>query len=289
MQTLAQPATTATTTLTTLSAGADLPAGYADAIKALAECDRIDECQDWADRAAALASYARQAKDETLLNYATRIKARASRRCGELAKQIEPKRGANQNIEADGRPKVGRLAEANGAGLSVHQLKQSISVANVPSEDFERQVESETPPTVTALADQGRRCYPYRIRNRKHDPRRVIGGTASEIFSSISTFETLVEQLFGGTRRALRAAAITAAEATEWATDLTQSLEPITRLRDCLIQHAKDMSGTSTEDSPPQNETPAEVTTTSAGATFHAHRQETKHGHRARAMRRDAT
>jgi hypothetical protein len=31
------------------------------------ECSRIDECKDWADRAAALASYAKQADDETRL------------------------------------------------------------------------------------------------------------------------------------------------------------------------------------------------------------------------------
>jgi hypothetical protein len=48
--------------------------------------------------------------------YADRIKARVIRRCGELAKLIEPKRGANQNIKAGGRPKVGRKAAANGAG-----------------------------------------------------------------------------------------------------------------------------------------------------------------------------
>jgi hypothetical protein len=33
------------------------------------------------------------------------------------------------------------------------QLKQSIRLANVPQADFERQVKSEKPPTVTALAD----------------------------------------------------------------------------------------------------------------------------------------
>jgi hypothetical protein len=42
------------------------------------------------------------------------------------------------------------------AGLSRHQIKQALRVANVPKEDFERQVESDNPPTVTALAEQGR-------------------------------------------------------------------------------------------------------------------------------------
>jgi hypothetical protein len=64
--------------------------------------------------------------------------SRAVRRCGELAKRIEPARGANQNIREGGRPKVGRQAAANGAALSPHQPKQAIRVANVSREDFER-------------------------------------------------------------------------------------------------------------------------------------------------------
>ena len=40
-----------------------------------------------------MASYARQAKDESLRKQADRIQARAIRRCGELLKQIEPDKG----------------------------------------------------------------------------------------------------------------------------------------------------------------------------------------------------
>jgi hypothetical protein len=73
------------------------------------------------DKAKALASYAKQANDETLHRYADRIKARAIRRCGQLVKQIEPKH--------TGRPKNGRgtspnsrLAAAKAAGLFNHQI-----------------------------------------------------------------------------------------------------------------------------------------------------------------------
>ena len=54
---------------------------------AIAQCAKVDECKTWADRAEAIASYARQAADETLLKHATRIKARAIQRCGELLRQ----------------------------------------------------------------------------------------------------------------------------------------------------------------------------------------------------------
>ena len=74
---------------------AKLPTVYIEAQKALATCQKIDECKQWADKAAAIASYAKQAQDQTLMDTATRIKARAIRRCGELLKQIESQSSAN--------------------------------------------------------------------------------------------------------------------------------------------------------------------------------------------------
>jgi hypothetical protein len=63
--------------------------------RAIAECSRIDECQTWADKAEAMASYAKQSKDDSLRKMADRIQARAIRRCGELLKQIEPAKGGH--------------------------------------------------------------------------------------------------------------------------------------------------------------------------------------------------
>lgn len=68
---------------------APLPAVYERATKALAECSRIDECQSWANKAEALASCARQSKDDSLRKMADRIQARAIRRCGELLSEQE--------------------------------------------------------------------------------------------------------------------------------------------------------------------------------------------------------
>jgi hypothetical protein len=45
---------------------------------------------------------------------------------------------------------------AERAGISEHQRKQAVRVANVPREQFDAAVESETPPTVTALAEMGK-------------------------------------------------------------------------------------------------------------------------------------
>jgi hypothetical protein len=64
---------------------------------------------------------------------------------GELAKRIEPAKGGDRgNAATGGRPPIGsRKSAGRDAGLSSHQLKQAIRVANVPKEEFERQVESQ--------------------------------------------------------------------------------------------------------------------------------------------------
>jgi hypothetical protein len=136
---------------------AQLPALYESAKIALSECSRIDECQQWADKAAAMASYAKQSKDETLHRYADRIKARAITRCGELLKAIQPANGANQNIKEGALPNVTREQAAADAGLSEHQRKTALRVANVDPEVREALIESDNPPTITALADLGKK------------------------------------------------------------------------------------------------------------------------------------
>lgn len=138
-------------------ATAQLPARYEAAKLALAECSNIDECKDWSDKAQALASYAKQSQDSELEKHAQRIRARAVRRCGELLKEIEKGHGQNQNNSGDAPTKVlTRKEAATQAGLSKDQAVQSIRVANVPESDFESQVECDNPPTITALAEQGK-------------------------------------------------------------------------------------------------------------------------------------
>jgi hypothetical protein len=105
---------------------------------------------------AALASYARQAEDGTLLHHAMRIQGRAVRRAGELLKEIEPANGVRTDL---GRATTRGSAAAE-AGMTEHQRKTALRVANIPPDDFESAVESDAPPTVTALAEMGRRPRP---------------------------------------------------------------------------------------------------------------------------------
>jgi len=146
-------------------ATAKLPQAYERAKDALLKCSTIDECAEWKNKAEAIASYARQADDETLLHTAQRIKARAIRRCGELLKAIEPAKGGDRgNAATGGRLPVGetRKSVATSAGLSKDQQKQALRVASIPEREFERAVESPRPPTVTELAKQGTKQAPSR-------------------------------------------------------------------------------------------------------------------------------
>lgn len=137
--------------------GARLPAVYQAARDALQECSRIDECKDWADKAEALASYARQSQDDTLRKLCDRIQARAIRRAGELLTTLDGS-GTRTDLQPhDGTVTRLRTTAAKEAGLSERQRVTAVRVANVPEPEFERLVESDEPPTVTQLADIGRR------------------------------------------------------------------------------------------------------------------------------------
>lgn len=149
------------TTLPSISS-APLPVLYENAKRALAECSRIDECQTWANKAEAMASYARQAKDDGMRKMADRIQARAIRRCGELLKQIEPSKGGRPSNETQDAAvqRFTRTDVATEAGLSERQRKTALRVASIPEDAFIAAVESANPPTVTALAKQGTQPRP---------------------------------------------------------------------------------------------------------------------------------
>jgi hypothetical protein len=88
---------------------------------------------------------------------ADRIQARAIRRCGELLEKIRPARGGDRRSKSTGgHPPVGRAKVAAKAGMSEHQRKTALRVANVPKAEFEEAVESPNPPTVTELAERGK-------------------------------------------------------------------------------------------------------------------------------------
>jgi len=133
-----------------------LPASYVAARTALAECQSVDECKDWADKAAALAAYAKQAEDIELEQMAARIRARAMRRAGELLKQFDGRPDNYKRQKEDALHLPSQTRAASEAGFSEWQAKNAVRIANIPADDFDRQVEGNSPPTITTLAEQGK-------------------------------------------------------------------------------------------------------------------------------------
>lgn len=137
---------------------APLPVRYERARTEIAAAASLDECAEWTSKAAALASYARQAKDDSLLAAATRIKARAIRRSGELLREIPGRAGGRGPSQQAQRSE--RAQAAKDAGLSNRQFKDAVRVAKVPATEFEEAIESDAPPSIEELAERGTKKKP---------------------------------------------------------------------------------------------------------------------------------
>lgn len=133
---------------------------YEQARTALAEAHRVDEVKDIRDKAEAMAAYARQAKDSELIQYATEIKVRAERRCGELLAVTEKNRGAagvgTSAVQRDDRTPP-TLEEM---GLTKNESSRYQQLAAMPVEHFETAV-------ATAKATAGEVTTAFMLRQAK--------------------------------------------------------------------------------------------------------------------------
>lgn len=110
---------------------------YEAARSALAECRRIDEVKDIRDKAEAMAAYARQAKDTEMIQWATEIKVRAERRCGEMLTVAEKNTGGNPNLSKHATGSPPTLADI---GLTRNESSRYQQLAAMPAEHFETAV-----------------------------------------------------------------------------------------------------------------------------------------------------
>lgn len=75
---------------------------------------------------------------------------------GELIEAVEPATKHNAKKQSGDAPTLlSRRKVAKDAGLTKDQQVQAVRVARVPEDQFNEQVESDTPPTVTSLAAVG--------------------------------------------------------------------------------------------------------------------------------------
>lgn len=143
---------------------AQLPVNYKAAKTAIAECARLDECKDWSDKAAAMATYAKQIGDKSLLNDAKRIILRARERIGELLLEY---------------PKGGRQKIADAHGVSKAHVGISVAIARVPKKTRDIEIDSSPPIQEYALARMGQKVRPRFEPDPQHKRYEVDGQIAA--------------------------------------------------------------------------------------------------------------
>jgi DNA N-6-adenine-methyltransferase (Dam) len=118
---------------------------YDAACRALAEAVAIDDVKDIRDKAMAMQVYARQAKDETLIQNATKIRLRAERRTGEmlieLAERNERQKPGDASGGGDGSRAQPLPPKLSDLGISKTQSSRWQQLAALNAETFEAKVE----------------------------------------------------------------------------------------------------------------------------------------------------
>lgn len=112
---------------------------YEAARVALKEASQIDEVKDIRDKAQALAAYARQAKNDDMIVWATEIKLRAERRAGEMLAETERAKGGNPKLTPTLGEGVGNPTLAD-VGLTAKQSSSFQAIAAIPEDKFEEAV-----------------------------------------------------------------------------------------------------------------------------------------------------
>ena len=130
---------------------------------AIAECHRIDDAKDIADKALALVAYARKANDPALERQMAEIRLHARRRLGELSAALETVQGENlPNVPASGRTAKAEALAA--AGLSKTEAHRCEQIARVPAEVYAEYIATKAAEGKAVTADEVTRIVGKRQR-----------------------------------------------------------------------------------------------------------------------------
>lgn len=121
---------------------------YERMIEAIADCHSVDECKETANRAEALAAYARQVRDDGSLKQYLEIKIRAWRRIGELLCEvvgIEPTTatGYGGSVRSPSVPNdaLRRMRATFTCDLTDLEIRRAVAVASIDGDFFEQQAQ----------------------------------------------------------------------------------------------------------------------------------------------------
>jgi hypothetical protein len=140
---------------------------YDLACKAIAEAATVDEVKHFHDEAAAIAAYARQAKNRELEAQCVEIRMRATRRIGEMMREQKRSIGLNSGAIRRGgmSPPRDERPTLESQGITKDLAKAARALGDLPEERFEARV-AEAPPRNSALpCGSTRICSPHSSSN----------------------------------------------------------------------------------------------------------------------------
>jgi hypothetical protein len=131
-----------------------LPQEYEMAVVALKECTEFPEAKYWHDKAEALAAWAKVYHDEQIDHWARQLRLRASRRMGELSRELRPATIKRDGARANGR-NPGHIQLMIDQGLKRSEAVVASAIAKVPNYKFERALQKKVPPAPSSFLRRG--------------------------------------------------------------------------------------------------------------------------------------